>query len=147
MGSIPGPGRFHMPQSNWAHGPQLLSLCVATTEACAPRACAVYQEKPLQGEARALPTTEEPLLTTTRESPCSDEDPAQAEKRKYIHIHTHIYIWKVNGEWWNKWDKIGITDKSTEIYYCCNSLSLKLKYIFYKFVNLIIVFQYNRSPM
>ena len=27
MGSIPGPGRFHMPQSNYAHAPQLLNLC------------------------------------------------------------------------------------------------------------------------
>ena len=25
-GSIPGPGRSHMPQSNYAHAPQLLSL-------------------------------------------------------------------------------------------------------------------------
>ena len=53
----------HMP---WAHTlqllkpthsracvPQLLSLCAATTETCAPRACAPQQEKPLQGEARA----------------------------------------------------------------------------------------------
>ena len=27
-GSSPGLGRSHMPRSNWAHGPQLLSLCV-----------------------------------------------------------------------------------------------------------------------
>ena len=26
-GSIPGPGRFHMPRSNEAHAPQLLSPC------------------------------------------------------------------------------------------------------------------------
>ena len=26
-GSSPGPGRFHMPRSNWARAPQLLSLC------------------------------------------------------------------------------------------------------------------------
>ena len=26
MGSIPDPGRFHMPWSNYVHGPQLLSL-------------------------------------------------------------------------------------------------------------------------
>ena len=26
-GSIPGPGRCHMPQSSEAHAPQLLSLC------------------------------------------------------------------------------------------------------------------------
>ena len=60
-GSIPGPGS--MPQSNKAHPPQLLSLCsralesqllspcATTTEACEPRACALQQEKTLQGEA------------------------------------------------------------------------------------------------
>ena len=37
-GSSPGLGRSHMPQSNWAHEPQLLSLrvwslCSATREA------------------------------------------------------------------------------------------------------------------
>ena len=64
-GSSPGPGRSHMPQSKYAHAPQLLSLrsracepqllspCAATTEARAPRARALQQEKPLQCEARA----------------------------------------------------------------------------------------------
>ena len=60
-GSIPGPGRFHMLWSNKArvtqpmkpvharaHTPQLLSLCVASTETCVPRACAPQQEKPPQ---------------------------------------------------------------------------------------------------
>ena len=48
-GSIPGPGRSHMPRSNYARVPQLLSLCsrarepqllslhAATTEDRAPR--------------------------------------------------------------------------------------------------------------
>ena len=36
-----------------AREPQLLSPCVATTEARVPRACAPQQEKPLQWEARA----------------------------------------------------------------------------------------------
>ena len=59
-GSIPGPGTSHMPQSNYARVSQLLSLrsrpCkpqlliprATTTEARAPRACALQQEKPLQ---------------------------------------------------------------------------------------------------
>ena len=59
-GSIPGPGRSHMPRSNKAHAPQLLSLCsgarepqllsprAATTEAHASRACGAQQEKPPQ---------------------------------------------------------------------------------------------------
>ena len=34
MGSSPGPGRSHMPWSNWARAPQLLSLC---SRACEPQ--------------------------------------------------------------------------------------------------------------
>ena len=52
-GSIPGPGRSHMPWSNWARAPQLLSPRAATTEAHAPRARAPQQEKPPQWEACA----------------------------------------------------------------------------------------------
>ena len=64
MGSSPGPGRSHMPRSNYARAPQLLSLrsrarepqllspCATTTEAHAPRARAPQQKKPLQWEAR-----------------------------------------------------------------------------------------------
>ena len=66
MGSSPGLGRSHMPQSNWAHvpqlqslhsrahEPQLLSLHATTAEAHAPRAHALQQEKPPQWETRAL---------------------------------------------------------------------------------------------
>ena len=65
-GSSPGPGRSHMPQSNEARAPQLLSLrsraCepqllsphATTTEALAPRARAPQQKKPPQWEAHAL---------------------------------------------------------------------------------------------
>ena len=65
MSSSPGPGRSHMPQSNEARAPQLLSLHsrarepqllsprATTTEAREPRARARQQEKPLQWEARA----------------------------------------------------------------------------------------------
>ena len=47
-GSIPGPGIFHILRSNKARVPQLLSLCVATTEAHTPRACALQKKKPSQ---------------------------------------------------------------------------------------------------
>ena len=65
MGSSPGPGGSHMPRSNEARAPQLLSLRsrarepqllsphATTTEACAPRARAPQQEKPPQCKARA----------------------------------------------------------------------------------------------
>ena len=64
-GSSPGPRRPHMPRSNSAHEPQLLSLhsraheprllgpCATATEACVPRARAPQQEKPLQWDAHA----------------------------------------------------------------------------------------------
>ena len=32
MGSIPDPVRSHMPQSSWAHAPQILSLCPGAWE-------------------------------------------------------------------------------------------------------------------
>ena len=44
-GSIPGPGRFYMPWSNWAHEPQVLSLHAVTTEALVLRICALLQDK------------------------------------------------------------------------------------------------------
>ena len=62
-GSIPSPRRSHMPRSNYARAPQLLSLCsrasepqllsprATTTEAQVPRAHAPQQEKPPQWEA------------------------------------------------------------------------------------------------
>ena len=58
MGSSPGPGRSHMPQSNWARASQLLSLCsrarepqllslrATTTEARTPKARAPQLLKP-----------------------------------------------------------------------------------------------------
>ena len=45
MGSIPGPGRFHMLQSNEAGVPQLLSPRAATTDARVPwSACFATRE-------------------------------------------------------------------------------------------------------
>ena len=60
-GSSPGPGRSHMPRSNTACTPQLLSPRATTTEACVPRVHASQQEKPPQWEAH----------TTTKSSSCS----------------------------------------------------------------------------
>ena len=63
MGSSSGLGRSHMPQSNEAcapqllslhsraHEPQLLSPHATTTEAHMPGTCDLQQEKPLQWEA------------------------------------------------------------------------------------------------
>ena len=57
-GVIPGLGGLHMPQSNWAHAPQLLSLCY---EAHTPRAYAP-QQKSQQWEAHALRLENSPHL-------------------------------------------------------------------------------------
>ena len=47
-GSFPVMGRFHLPRSNKACVPQLLSPRATTSEAHVPRACAQQQEKPMQ---------------------------------------------------------------------------------------------------
>ena len=59
-GSSPGPGRSHVPQSDWAREPQLLSLCckarepqllspqATTTKARVPGARAPQRERPPQ---------------------------------------------------------------------------------------------------
>ena len=76
-GSIPGPGRSHMPQSSWARGPQLLSLCATTAEAHAPGARAPQWERPLQWEAHAPQQRVAPASRSWREPTRSKEDPKQ----------------------------------------------------------------------
>ena len=45
-GLIPGPGRSHMPQSNQARAPRLLSLCSGAWKAQLPSSCATTTEFP-----------------------------------------------------------------------------------------------------
>ena len=54
VGSISGSGSFLMPRGSYACIPQLQSLSATTAKACAPRARAPKQEKPLHREAHAL---------------------------------------------------------------------------------------------
>ena len=61
-GSIPGPGRSHMPWGNSACVAQLLSL-PAATEARMPRACVPQQEKPLEWLACALQLETSPCFS------------------------------------------------------------------------------------
>ena len=77
MGSIPDPGRSHVPRKE-AHGPQLPSLCSRAwepqlLEPKCPRARAPQQEKLLQWEAHA------PQLENR---PCNNGDPTQPNKTK-----------------------------------------------------------------
>ena len=65
MVSIPGPGRFHMPEQ--------LSLYAMTTEACVLQSPSGMTTEPLIQSARQR---EKPLLTATRESLRAATDPA-----------------------------------------------------------------------
>ena len=85
-GSSPGPGRSHMPWSNEAHAPQLLSLCsrarepqllspsATTTEICAPKSpCSATREATAMRSPR----------TTTKSSPCSPQlEKAHAQQQR-----------------------------------------------------------------
>ena len=72
-GSSPGLGRSHMPRSNWAREPQLLSLriwslCSATREAT------IVSERPTHRDE------EWPPLATTRESPRTETKTQHSHK-------------------------------------------------------------------
>ena len=69
-GSSPGPGRSHMPRSNYAHASQLLSLCSRAREPqlLSPRATTTGAHAP-QREA----TTMRSPRTATKGSPCSPQ--------------------------------------------------------------------------
>ena len=63
---------------------QLLSLLVAMTEAHAPRACALQQERPPQGEAHALQERHTPAHHNWRKPSSSNEDPVQPRHKSNI---------------------------------------------------------------
>ena len=73
-GSIPDPGRSHMPRGSQAQARELLSLRSRAQEPkllkpLSPGGHAPQQEKPLQWEACALQLESSPPLTPTREKP------------------------------------------------------------------------------
>ena len=74
-GSIPVPGRFHMPQATKAPVPQLLKPMHLE-----PRP--LQQEKSTH-EKPVHPNGGHPLLTATRERPHAAIDPVQPEINKY----------------------------------------------------------------
>ena len=76
-----------MPQSNWTHAPQLLSLCSRAWEPQLPKisyssAQAPQQEKPPQWEASAPQLESSPWLLQLQKSLHSNEDPAKRKKQK-----------------------------------------------------------------
>ena len=61
-----------------------------TTEACAPRACALQQEKPSEWEAPAMRSPGSLLL---KKAHAEQRRPNAAKQSIYIYIHTYIYIY------------------------------------------------------
>ena len=70
-GSSPGLGRSHMPQSNWAREPQLLSLRLE------PVLC---NKRGRDSERPAHRNEEWPLLAATRESPRTETKTQHSQK-------------------------------------------------------------------
>ena len=88
-GSSPGLGRSHMPRSNSAREPHLLSLrvwslCSATRGRDSERPARRNEEWPLHRDE------EWPPLATTRESPRTET------KTQHSHTYIHTYIHKKN---------------------------------------------------
>ena len=84
MGLIPGRGYSTSRTATkptcrnyWTRALETTS-CAATTEALSTRAHGLQKEEPPQWEA-CEPHEEQPLLTATRENPCSNKDPAQSK--------------------------------------------------------------------
>ena len=76
----------------WAHVPQLLSPRATTTEARSPRACAPQQEKPPQGEARALQRRVAPARHNQRKPASNNKDPTQPKINKLINFKNNNKI-------------------------------------------------------
>ena len=70
-GSSPGLGRSHMPRSNWAREPQLLSPCAATTEPVRLEPV-LHNKRGRDSERPAHHDEEWPPLAATRGSPCTE---------------------------------------------------------------------------
>ena len=89
-GSIPGMGKSHMLQSNYAAGPQLLSQGSRAWEpqllkSMCPRAHVPQQEKPPQRETHALQLESSPCLAQLEKNTGRDKDPAEPEEENSVH--------------------------------------------------------------
>ena len=78
-GSSPGPGRSHMPRSNSARAPQLLSLHsgARVPQLLEPVLC---NKRSHHNEKPAHRSEEEPPLTATRESPHAATETQRGQK-------------------------------------------------------------------
>ena len=90
--------RAHAPQllkpaHSSARGLQLLSLCVATTEARVPRAHAPQQEKPPQWEAPLTAMKSSPRLPQLEKARAQQRRPNAAKKKKVLNIY--FIMWEI----------------------------------------------------
>ena len=88
--SIPGPRRSHMPWSNRALEPQLLSLCSRAWDPHLLKlgslgGCALKQEKPQPWEAQALQLESSPCSLEWEKASMQLRRPSTAKINKYIH--------------------------------------------------------------
>ena len=74
MGSIPGPGRSHTPQSNYTCVPQLPSHLLQLPWSVHPRACAPQQRSHRNEKSGAPQLESSPRLPQLEKSPCSNKD-------------------------------------------------------------------------
>ena len=99
---IPNLRRFHMPQSNQACAPQVLSPHATTTEAPSP-------SSPCSASAMtspSTPTAEEPQLTPTGEKPEQQQRPVVVELPSHIQYFANpqtvasqaLYPWRFPGK-------------------------------------------------
>ena len=74
--------RFHLCSGKILHARGQISLCVKTTEAHVPRACALQQEKPLRWETHAAQLARVSLTCHNKRKPTHNKDPAQPKINK-----------------------------------------------------------------
>ena len=72
-GSSPGLGRSHMPRSNWAHEPQLLSLCVWSLCSATREATIVRGPRTAMRSGPRLPQLEKALAQKRRPNTARNE--------------------------------------------------------------------------
>ena len=99
-GLSPGPGRSHMPRSNWACTPQLLSPCATTTEAHVPGAHAPQQEKPPQWDTHTPQGSVAPAHHNKRKAHKRQQRPNAAKKKKKKRIHGQETVNKSSPRIW-----------------------------------------------
>ena len=82
-GSSPGPGRWHMPRSNWAREPQLLSLRVWSLCSATRQAATVRGPHTAMKSGPRLPLLEKALAQKLKKE---KKKPNTAPKKKKIHL-------------------------------------------------------------